>query len=394
MKPLVGIVFLFVIGALTFVFCSKSATTITTKGPEASDTPPKFSVKVYIENSGSMDGYMCNGSEFKDAIYSYLTALNGYATRMELNYVNSRVVPINAPLGNLIDRLSPAAFSQAGGNRSDSNFKQILTDVINKADDNTVIVFTSDCILDVPQGAASGFLNITRTDINNIVTSKLRNMPTLGFCIYQLESAFDGSYYYPKGGSERYNGRRPYYLWVIGSQENLGYLLKNGINDRIQHGVKNYCAFAPSSDIPNTFSSHGGSEESQKVELKNPHDGKYNVGIKIDLTQTLQGDSYLSDKGNFSISSGKINIEKITKLPSDDKYSYLITAKVNDASFSDFLKIKKPSLPAWVSKDNGTRDDALEAGKTFSIKYIIGGVSDAYSSFPDAGKITITLNKR
>ncbi len=29
-------------------------------------------LKVYIENSGSMDGYMCEGSELKDAVYDYI----------------------------------------------------------------------------------------------------------------------------------------------------------------------------------------------------------------------------------------------------------------------------------------------------------------------------------
>ena len=33
-------------------------------------------LKVYIENSGSMDGYMCEGSELKDAVYDYISSLS------------------------------------------------------------------------------------------------------------------------------------------------------------------------------------------------------------------------------------------------------------------------------------------------------------------------------
>ncbi len=33
-------------------------------------------LKVYIENSGSMDGYMCDGSQLKDAIFDYVSDLS------------------------------------------------------------------------------------------------------------------------------------------------------------------------------------------------------------------------------------------------------------------------------------------------------------------------------
>ncbi len=35
-------------------------------------------LNVYIENSGSMDGYMCNGSELKDCVYDFVSDLNRY----------------------------------------------------------------------------------------------------------------------------------------------------------------------------------------------------------------------------------------------------------------------------------------------------------------------------
>ena len=36
-------------------------------------------IKVYIENSGSMDGYMGPGAELKDAIYSYVSTMASYS---------------------------------------------------------------------------------------------------------------------------------------------------------------------------------------------------------------------------------------------------------------------------------------------------------------------------
>ena len=50
-------------------------------------------LKVFIENSGSMDGYMCDGSQLKDAIYDYVSDLNRYTEKTELYYINSDTIP-------------------------------------------------------------------------------------------------------------------------------------------------------------------------------------------------------------------------------------------------------------------------------------------------------------
>ena len=359
-----------------------------TKGPQANEEAPKFAVKVYIENSGSMNGYMCDGAELKDAVYSYLSALNSYASSMQLNYINAEVVPMNVPLTDFIQRLSPSAFAQSGGSHAHSDFKQILSNVINNVNENTVAVFVSDCILDIPSGAASGFLNITRTDISNVVTAKSRKMPSLSFCIYQMESMFDGTYYFPKGGHVKHKGKRPYYLWVVGSQKNLAYILRNVPNTKIQHGVKNYCSFAPSVQIPNTLYSAG--REVQELPLKAKRDGHFTCELMADLSMTLQSETYIASVGNYIDKSGCIKVVKAESLPTTSAYSHILSLEVAGQSFSDFLTVKKPAFPAWIELSNGMSDHTLEPSKTFSIKYIIGGVADAYDRYKEAGNITLT----
>lgn len=64
------------VGILAMVSCGDdkievSATPVASSIP--SDNP---SIKVFIENSGSMDGYMCDGSQLKDAVYDYISDLN------------------------------------------------------------------------------------------------------------------------------------------------------------------------------------------------------------------------------------------------------------------------------------------------------------------------------
>ena len=44
-------------------------------------------LKVYIENSGSMDGYMCDGSQLKDAIFDYVSDLSTCVDTTQLYYI-------------------------------------------------------------------------------------------------------------------------------------------------------------------------------------------------------------------------------------------------------------------------------------------------------------------
>jgi hypothetical protein len=57
--------------------------------------------------------------------------------------------------------------------------------------------------------------------------------------------------------------------------------------------------------------------------------------------------------------------------------------------------LKAQGIPKWVNCSNGTKDDMIESGKTFSLSYIIGGVAAAYESkYKDAIKITLTTRKK
>ena len=43
--------------------------------------PDTICLNVYVENSGSMNGYMCNGSNLKDAVYDYVSDLKKNTTK-------------------------------------------------------------------------------------------------------------------------------------------------------------------------------------------------------------------------------------------------------------------------------------------------------------------------
>ena len=49
-------------------------------------------VNLYVENSGSMEGYMHDGFEFKDAVFGYVTEINKYVDDTRFFYIKSKIV--------------------------------------------------------------------------------------------------------------------------------------------------------------------------------------------------------------------------------------------------------------------------------------------------------------
>lgn len=89
-------------------------------------------LKVYVENSGSMDAYMCAGSNLKDAVFDYVSDLKRLTTSCSLYYINSRVIPFSGDLNTYIKNLTPQSFANVGGNRANTDLRQIFDTIVKK----------------------------------------------------------------------------------------------------------------------------------------------------------------------------------------------------------------------------------------------------------------------
>ena len=64
----------------------------------APNTMGKFKVNFYVENSGSMNGYMCEGSEFKNVIHYYANELVNISDSVNLFFINSQIIPFHGDI--------------------------------------------------------------------------------------------------------------------------------------------------------------------------------------------------------------------------------------------------------------------------------------------------------
>lgn len=361
--------------------------------------PKNLALNVYLENSGSMNGYVCQGSEFKDAIYDYVSKLSSCANQTHLNFINTKIVSTNQSLHNFIWNLTPKTIGKDGGNHANSQISDMLKMILDQTTKNTVSVFISDCILDVPQGDANGFFHLAQTDISNVVRKQLINNNNFAVEIIQLESKFIGNYYGNDGITKLSGQKRPYYIWVIGNKQNIAWLNSQISLSSIPHGYKHCAAFSTPSDISfnlyNQFSKTDARNQSQNRELdiKNKVDGGYKVLVKCNLYPTLIDTKTLIEMSGIKTNDARVTIVRASATKNDELWPHQIELSIG----TNFKKGQQLTItndiPKWAEESNDDSGMKIlkNINKTSGIKYIIQGVADAYGKYKDKGAIKFTI---
>lgn len=347
-----------------------------------------YRLNVYIENSGSMEGYMNAGSEFRDVLYDYISTLDGESDTTALHFINSEICGYR---GDAFDYLTKSAFINTGKNRTYSDMADMMGMMMKRMNDATVSVFVSDCLLTVPYGASDKFMVNTQTKLKNIFHKYRNRHPDFAVCIYKFLSDFDGVYYGSKG-SLRLHAKRPYYMWVMGPCKILAKIRTTYPNSAFKHGVEEYAAFTGTAKVPCTIAQGAG--DGTSATLRVATGDFYQVQLKANLSETLQEEDYLTARGNYKTFNPSIQIENITKIAAKGDFTHLIDLSVNKHvnSASGFLTLNTLT-PSWIEKSNDNYGDNVKGNlnKTFGIKYIIGGVSDAFKDTDAYAKITLTV---
>lgn len=350
--------------------------------PVKSYRPSK--IKLYVENSGSMDGYMFNGSELKDAVYSYVSGLATHSDTTELYFVNSDVYGVKAPLQDVIYAMSPATFHSSPGNKANTDIANIFSMVLSQLEENSVSILITDAILDLPSGSTA-FFRTKQTQIKSIFENYLKNNPNFAVEIFRMSSRFNGRYYYTGGSVSLSDQQRPYYMFVLGDKQALS--AANGIvaKSQIQHGVEDYYAYSSYTQVPFVI-------ENKK---KKGRDGQFDVRLqkrsvpviaKVDLQYTLHDEEFLKEPNLYAVAFGddRIKIKSIKELPKEPDYTheFTLTLPENADEGSVNLYFCPPAYPLWLEEANDDLSDASVATtmKTTGIKYIIEGISDAFAS--------------
>ena len=355
--------------------------------PYTSISEDSIELKVYVENSGSMDAYMCSGSQLKDAVFDYISDLSRLSTSVSLNYINSKIIPYDSDLKSFIKDLTPSAFARAGGDRSNTDLMQIFDKIIKNQNNRTVSVFVSDCILDIPDNDIH-YLGNCQISIKNTFNEALVKSPRLGVQIIKLDSKVEGYWYCGHNREFLNDVKRPYYIWVIGDQRYLAEFNKKVPVEDIFGGIKEYSAYATPQPIPFDI---------DKKSYVINHTGKIIVNIIVNLRGSLQKKELLRNTAQFkSANPNQVTILSVDEITDESSiYSHVITLEIDNPATlkSETITFSYPQLATWVSNSDDTTGMNVKDNidKTTGLMSLIKGVSEAYKESTKYGSISFKL---
>ena len=368
-------------------------------------------VNVYIENSGSMDGYVKGQTEFEQIVYNYLVNLKLAKITSELNlfYINSKLLPQQDDVQDFIEKLEPSSFKAKGGNRGSSDISNMIGLIMKEMNDSTVSIFVSDCIFSPGKGRDAGdYLNNQQIGIKNAVGQYFNAHPKLAVMGYRCLSSFNGFYYDKNDSGILYNGKRPFYVWLFGTQGALNRIQNEMLKNRYQlDGVQNdFMAFAGGTTMPDScYAVKRGSgnfdlkksDPKHSIEkLKADKNGKVRFSVEVNYAAFILSDAYLCDTSMYVLNDPKYRVVAVERIKEYKKYSHIIHIEADRVHPSN-LEIKlctgKPTWPKYYNDDEGSAISASNSEKTFGIKYMTDGIAEAIIRTDYYTRMTININK-
>lgn len=382
--------------------CSSGQIEVVADGEVAAvDGGLRPALNVYVENSGSMDGYVSPDANLSDAVYSYVSRLGEYVDTTRLFYINSATIPYAGPLAGFIGDLTPEAFAAAGGNRSSSDMASMICRVLEATSDSTVTMFVSDCILDLSTSggvSTSSQLNNRRIAISNGVAAALKRVPTLGIVVMKMESPFTGRYFYPDGRTTHLDGAaRPYYIWLAGDRYFIARMLKcvPPINI-VGNGFRELAGFTTETQVPFKVTN-----QSMNGSVVSSISGRYVVYLSADLGPTLQPSQVITSAECYSTTSPTpgLKIERVGAVTNPESpYDVFLEISIEEKSRIDMERIVfcPPSLPEWVerSDDSGISDVEGRLDRTVGLGALLQGVSEGFNNGRELTSFKFEIKRR
>lgn len=375
-------------------------------------------INVYIENSGSMDGYVNGKTEFKGAIRDLLVDLKYYYGEK-----NIRVYFINSDIHSTDTSSDLATFSQNIntlwfiGAREHSKLNNIFKQVLDRTNNETISILFSDYIYSIKGENTRGLLNDEKSLTKDAFLTKWKKAKVqLATTIVKMKSKFDGKYFPYTGDSNNFQicMERPYYICVIGNQEILkDFNQKIELNPKRIEGFENKYVLSSGSPQEIYYSVLNASFNQGRFATDRENSGNdYVHGIKnvsvlrglesiifaiaVDFKDVQAEDDYICNPENYQVVTENFKVTKVfpVKQREIDKSDWntikghapthiiLIESTVKKIHDSEITIMLKKQMPQWVMNSH-TEDDtgpSKLSGKTFGLKYWIEGIYEAYET--------------
>lgn len=337
-------------------------------------------VDFYLENSGSMDGYVADKTEFPDHLKNVLYAIdNG---EMNLYYANKLILKINKTPKDFFAELNPTSFKKEGGNRASTDIAELLDSILSRHNKKNITVIASDFIFSPGKDKdAENYLKDQRIEVKRVTNRVLKKHKNISIMVYRFISSFNGNYYNKIDSKSYITHSRPFFIWIIGDKEYLRDVKRKFEKENIDFKNSTYFSLEDENNIEwrviagkNMRITPGNKHSIENLE-KDPHTNlcKFKIEAKLPL---LLDESYILDTSNYICDKG-YTVSKVSKVDED-------IYRIDIQSPKAYKKITSVSLknntPSWVSTYNDTDGDDITQtyDKTYGLEYLLGGVKDAF----------------
>lgn len=363
--------------------------------------PAPEKVIFFIENSGSMFGYVNRANEFKNSLVglAYLPEFDKVSKRFY--FINGKYDPakrsdirityVGDDPETLKNKLDPVSFNTGDVRYSDLN--EMFRISLDSAKGNQIAVLVSDCIYDV--GAEDDpltALNIETHKTQQSFRNRLENedVQTL---IIKTVSKFDGDYFYAskKGSVKIADEYRPFYIIFFGRTEYLNELLtEESIAGRMVTSFET-ARFLVNEErnIPYQVTPSLKRIGSFKLDFKDNFHltdaeslrGTFQFTIAADFSSLPFSDSYYASVNNYECLSSNyrvLEVEKISKKTPGIEGTHLITLSTGKNPLGEIELVLKNTIPQWIGETDSRNEDLIDSDHTYGFSSLTDAISKAY----------------
>ena len=344
------------------------ADTVTPKGS-------KPVVRIFMENSGSMNGYVTTNSQFKNALGHLITKADGLYSGTRLDFINQDIyhTAICDDLDNFVLNLNPE--SMQVGNTSSTDINKIFRMILSHTQKDTISVLVSDCMYDVDN--VGNLLSAAASSTTGTFMKAIRRArdakQEFAAIIMQCMSEFSGNYY--EGNTAiSCNSQRPYYVIVVGNLEQVQDFNRRMELEDTSTGLpglthKFMISSEPTWMLDNTTSRTYCSTFTNANMIQAQHDGlnirkimvdheqsNLNFAVGLGISQLFADQSYLLDKDNYAVEPSQYKVTDVNdnaKFTECDYFRHPITVQMValGQNFAPQITLKlKSNIPAWVKE--------------------------------------------
>ena len=374
-------------------------------------------IHIYLENSGSMNGYVAGNTDFKDALSDLLVLLKYHygEENIQLHFINTEIYPFFSytDITQIPYKLSPKSI--AIGDTGSSDLNQIFNQILEKTDTHTISILLSDAIYSIQGSDTEALLNFQKSKTKDAFLSSSKRGFDPVTTIVQLQSVFWGNYWDKNNNKTMLRDAiRPYYLCITGPADRMqdfnaniplekekvqGFQHKYVLSSRdfsqnnyysVLTASFNHGRFKPIRTLSTSTYVRG----IEDVEINRRSADPFGFAIAVDLSSIPAENSYKMNPDNYEIRAGDYQIEAIIPIDKKDIHpsdwiriqaanaTHIIQIQAKSGVYTDLDLALKKVIPQWVYHTDTDDDSNIQAvlDKTFGLKYMIEGISEAYET--------------